>query len=173
MRRYDTPLCGVTTLANVSTLKDVAESLARAGYAVLSFDKRTCHAGLCAGRKMCTFVYLKTGLPAGIASGRACLKANNTLRVPLIRFGDFVDDAKAALAYLRCRTNANVGSVLIGHSQGTTVAALVADQLSKAQVAAVVLLAGFVQTTQKIMLQQERWNLQLCKNYTEDTTATW
>ncbi len=101
-------------------LKMLAEMLSRQGLVVLRYDKRTC---------------------------RRCYRAGNRDGAGF-RFQHLVDDARDALTYLRRRPEVDSSRIVImGHSQGGALAALLAH--TEPSIHAVVLLAANLQTLEK------------------------
>jgi alpha-beta hydrolase superfamily lysophospholipase len=106
---------GLTLPQPVPVYEELATGLRDAGYAVVTFDKRSC----------------------GPFNG--CADNDYPTPPPDLSFGAFVDDVDAVLDHLAARDE--VGQlVLIGHSKGGTIAAELADR--RDDLAAVVLLAA-------------------------------
>jgi alpha-beta hydrolase superfamily lysophospholipase len=106
---------GLTLPQPVPVYEELATGLRDAGYAVLTFDKRSC----------------------GPFNG--CADNDYPTPPPDLSFGAFVDDVDAVLDHLAARDEVDQ-LVLIGHSKGGTIAAELADR--RDDLAAVVLLAA-------------------------------
>jgi pimeloyl-ACP methyl ester carboxylesterase len=105
-------------------LRALAAELARAGFVVLRYDKRTC--GACYGRE-------------------------RAYRFADFRVEDLLADARGAVAYLARRPEVDGNVVLVGHSEGAHLAPFVA---TGRPVAAAVLLGGFAQGWDRELLDQ-------------------
>lgn len=120
--------------AAVPTLKDLAQSLASRGFVVLRYDKRTCTAQ---AQPDCTY-------PLEIATRAG--------------WDDLVGDVQAAATFLGSQPSVDTKDiVLMGHSQGATLA-LIAGQ--KINPAAYVLLAGLYEPVDKALVRQVRWQIE-------------
>merc|ERR1712096_320748 len=93
------------------------------GFAVFTYDKRTCTTLPGCHNTLC------------VASGQ-----KNCLNVTNLQFTDFIQDAQNAVAALRADPRVNPADVtVVGHSQGCTIAPYVANE---ANLSKVVLLMG-------------------------------
>lgn len=116
---------------------DFAAALANSGFIVLTYNKRSCFGPpLCSDNIACT------------SPGET-----NCVAVKQIVFDDFVSDAKAAYSFLRNSVQGvdSTSMTVIGHSQGCTVATLVAGEMSPKNV---VLLMGSGVTVAELMRLQ-------------------
>ena len=105
-------------------LQSLAAELARSGFVVLRYDKRTC--GACYGREA-------------------------AYRWTEFRVEDLIEDARGALDYLVRRPEVDGRAVIVGHSEGAHLAPFIA---SGRPVAAAVLLGGFCQGWDRELLGQ-------------------
>jgi alpha-beta hydrolase superfamily lysophospholipase len=118
---------GLTLPRPVPVYEELAIGLRDAGYAVLTFDKRTC----------------------GPFNG--CADNDYPTPPPDLSFGTFATDVALLLDHLAARED--IGElVLVGHSKGGTVAAQVADQ--RDDLAAIVLLASPAVPIDEVIAEQ-------------------
>ena len=119
--------------APVPTLKDLAAALAARGFVVLRFDKRTCTAQ---AQPNCTY-------PLEIATRAG--------------WDDLLGDVEAAASFLGSQPSVDTNDiVLVGHSQGATLALLAGQKIKPS---AYVLLAGLYQPVDKALVRQVRWQI--------------
>eukprot|EP00753_Platysulcus_tardus_P019022 PLAT7043.7.p1 GENE.PLAT7043.7~~PLAT7043.7.p1 ORF type:complete len:477 (+),score=211.06 PLAT7043.7:131-1561(+) len=133
------PLCGQTAI-ETNSFKQIATAIVeQAGFTVLVYDKRSC-----IGKHNCSNIPCQAGLTTGCVN------------VQKLVYSDFVDDAANALRYLRSRVDiVRPGMTMIaGHSQGTTIAPLVAARMKAEPPAAVVLLMGYLRSINGTIIGQ-------------------
>jgi alpha-beta hydrolase superfamily lysophospholipase len=120
--------------APVPTLKDLAQALSKRGFVVLRFDKRTCTAQ---AQPDCTY-------PLEIASRAG--------------WDDLIGDVEAAASFLGSQPSVDTGDiVLVGHSQGATLALLTGPRIKPS---AYVLLSGLYEPVDKALVRQVRWQIE-------------
>ena len=119
--------------APVPTLKDLANALSGRGFVVLRFDKRTCTAQ---AQPNCTY-------PLEIATRAS--------------WDDLVSDVEAAASFLGSQPSVDTKDlVLMGHSQGATLALLAGQKINPS---AYVLLSGLYEPVDKALVRQVRWQI--------------
>jgi dienelactone hydrolase len=110
----------------VAVFDDLADTLARAGFVVLRWDKRNC---------------------------LRCYPDFDRKKLPLFRFGDLVTDARDAIAYLATRPEVMSNAIVVGgHSEGGQFAPYVAE--GEPRVRAVMMLAGLSERFDTALLAQ-------------------
>ena len=124
-------------LENYRPFRQIAERLASRGIAVLRVDDR--------------------GI--GGSTGRETLESATT--------SSFADDTRAQVAYLRARREIDPQRIaLIGHSEGASIAMMVAS--TDARIRAIVLLAAMGKTGEEVNLAQQEEALAQIPNMTEE-----
>ena len=110
----------------VAVFDELAEILARAGFVVLAWDKRSC---------------------------LRCYPSFHPSALARFRFGDYVTDARDAIAYLETRPEVLPGAIVVaGHSEGGQLAPFVAE--GDGRVRAVVMLAGLTERFDRALVAQ-------------------
>lgn len=118
----------------VLVLRDVAEGLAQRGYAVLTYDKRTCTSAV---NPSCSYTPEQ--------GSRATWE-------------DLVGDVLAGASFLSGQPDVDDGDIiLVGHGQGATVALEAASQ--DVNITDLVLLAGTFRPVDQMLVDQVRWQI--------------